>query len=46
MERPGAEPGRLPRTGAPVTSFALDGLTLVGGGLLLLRYRRRMVADL
>jgi LPXTG-motif cell wall-anchored protein len=34
----------LPTTGSSATSYALDGLTLLGAGTLLLRYRRRLVA--
>ena len=46
IPRPGTEGGvsRLPTTGASATTIALDAVTLLGGGLMLLRYRRRLVA--
>ena len=42
-ERPG-DARRLPTTGTSAETIALDGLTLVGAGLLALRYRRRLLA--
>jgi LPXTG-motif cell wall-anchored protein len=46
IPRPGAPEGarRLPTTGTTATTMALDAVTLLGGGLVLLRYRRRIVA--
>jgi LPXTG-motif cell wall-anchored protein len=35
-------PTRLPETGVDTTSLALDGLTLLGAGLLFLTIRRRL----
>ncbi|HYZ90828.1 MAG TPA: LPXTG cell wall anchor domain-containing protein [Actinomycetota bacterium] len=35
-------PNRLPNTGVDTTALALDGLTLVGAGALLLTIRRRL----
>jgi LPXTG-motif cell wall-anchored protein len=35
-------PNRLPATGVNTTSLALDGLTLLGAGSLLLAVRRRL----
>jgi LPXTG-motif cell wall-anchored protein len=41
--RPGAA-SRLPTTGSSAETMALDGLTLLGAGVLALRYRRRLLA--
>ena len=35
---------QLPKTGSPIATIALDGITLLGAGSLLLRYRRRLIA--
>jgi LPXTG-motif cell wall-anchored protein len=37
-------PSRLPETGVDTTALALDGLTLLGAGTLLLTIRRRWAA--
>lgn len=39
--RPGT---KLPETGNSAVAAALDGLTLLGAGTLMLRYRRRLLA--
>ena len=33
---------RLPKTGSPVAAIAMDGVTMLGAGLVLLRARRRL----
>lgn len=38
-------PSRLPETGVDTTALALDGLTLLGAGMLLLTIRRRWAAS-
>lgn len=42
--RTGGTPRQLPTTGVSAESIAFDGLTLLGAGLLALRYRRRLLA--
>lgn len=41
----GGSPSRLPETGVDTTALALDGLTLLGAGTVLLAIRRRFAAS-
>lgn len=42
VARGSGAPTRLPETGVDTTALALDGITLVGAGTLLLTIRRRL----
>lgn len=44
VARGSGAPTRLPETGVDTTALALDGLTLVGAGTLLLTIRRRLAS--